>query len=94
MRTLNGKEVNVKNPVLCLNIILPSCGYSLYNGGAVELKLKVLEIYNTKLDERMERKKFVLERGLLNKKVVEAEKKRTKEEREIHHNMRVFARCS
>lgn len=34
-----------------------------------ELKLKVLEIYNSKLDARAERKKFILERGLLDKKV-------------------------
>ena len=30
-----------------------------------ELKLKIIEIYNSKLDERERRKKFVLERGLL-----------------------------
>ena len=36
----------------------------------------------------MERKKFILERGLLERK----EKKRGKEEREIWNNMRVFAR--
>lgn len=44
-----------------------------------DLKLKVLEIYNSKLDGRAERKKFILERGLLERK----EKKRTKEEREV-----------
>ena len=53
-----------------------------------DLKLKVIEIYNTKLDGRAERKKFILERGLLDRK----EKKRSKEEREVYNNMRVFAR--
>jgi len=53
-----------------------------------DLKLKVIEIYNSKLDARAERKKFILERGLLERK----EKKRSKEEREIANNMRVFAR--
>lgn len=53
-----------------------------------DLKLKVLEIYNSKLDARIERKKFILERGLLERK----EKKRSKEEREVYNNMRVFAR--
>ena len=42
----------------------------------------------SKLDARLERKKFILERGLLERK----EKKRGKEEREIWNNMRVFAR--
>ena len=53
-----------------------------------DLKLKVLEIYNSRLDARMERKKFILERNLLERK----EKKRAKEEREINNNMRVFAK--
>lgn len=53
-----------------------------------ELKLKVVEIYNSKLDARLERKNFILERGLLHKK----EKKRTKEEMEIVNTMKVFAR--
>ena len=53
-----------------------------------ELKLRVLEIYNSKLDARAERKRFILERGLLERK----ERKRGKEEREIWNNMRVFAR--
>ena len=53
-----------------------------------ELKLKVVEVYGSKLDARSERKRFILERGLLERK----EKKRGKEEREIWNNMRVFAR--
>ena len=31
----------------------------------IDLKLEVLKIYNFKLDERERRKKFILERGLL-----------------------------
>ena len=30
-----------------------------------DLKLKVLDIYNRRLDERVKRKEFVIERGLL-----------------------------
>lgn len=53
-----------------------------------ELKVKVLQIYNSKLDARAERKRFIVERGLLEHR----EKKRTKEERQIEESMRVFAR--
>jgi transcriptional adapter 2-alpha len=52
------------------------------------LKLKVLEIYNSKLAQRLERKEFILSRGLLEKRT----EKRTKSEREAYNNMRVFAR--
>eukprot|EP00808_Paulinella_micropora_P024718 g29535.t1 len=55
-----------------------------------ELKLKVLEIYNSKLDARVERKTFILDRGLLDQR--KPHEKRTKEEREVYNNMRVFAR--
>lgn len=34
----------------------------------IEMKLKVLDIYNIRLDERIKRKKFVIERDLLNLK--------------------------
>jgi len=34
----------------------------------IDLKLKMIEIYNTKLDERQARKKFILGRGLLDTK--------------------------
>lgn len=33
-----------------------------------EMKYKVLDIYNIRLDERMKRKKFVIEKDLLNLK--------------------------
>merc|ERR1711865_85155 len=58
-----------------------------------DLKLKILEIYNSKLDERAARKKFTLERGLLDFKRLQAfERKRSKEEREITQQMRLLAR--
>ncbi|CAE7832749.1 ADA2, partial [Symbiodinium sp. KB8] len=58
-----------------------------------ELKLKVVEIYNAKLDERERRKRFVLERGLLDFKARLAdERRRPREEREIRNMLRPFAR--
>ncbi|KAF9583553.1 Transcriptional adapter ada2, partial [Lunasporangiospora selenospora] len=58
----------------------------------VDLKLMVLEIYNAKLAKRLERRKFVFERGFLEYKKNQAqEKKRNSREREILGSMRVFA---
>jgi len=58
-----------------------------------ELKLRVLEIYCAKLDERERRKRFVLERGLLEHKRLQAvERRRPKEERELYDSLRPFAR--
>ncbi|KAG0048462.1 Transcriptional adapter ada2 [Gryganskiella cystojenkinii] len=58
----------------------------------VELKLMVLEIYNTKLSKRLERRKFVFDRGFLEyKKNQTMEKKRSSKERDIINNVRVFA---
>ncbi|KAI9914682.1 hypothetical protein PsorP6_007669 [Peronosclerospora sorghi] len=58
-----------------------------------ELKLKVIQIYNRKLEKRMERKKFVVERGLLDYKLHQhTERKRPKEERELLAQVRPFAR--
>lgn len=57
------------------------------------LKLKIIEIYNSKLDERERRKKFVLERGLLDYKKHQAiERRRPKDEREIYNRLKCFAR--
>lgn len=57
------------------------------------LKLRILEIYCHKLDERERRKKFVIERGFTNVKVrQEIEKKRSKDEKELREKLRVFAR--
>jgi hypothetical protein len=49
-----------------------------------ELKLKIIEIYNAKLDERERRKAFVIERGLLDyKRLLAVERRRPREEREV-----------
>lgn len=59
----------------------------------IELKFKVLDIYNARLDERIKRKKFVIERNLLDfKKQYQQDRTRTKEEKEIYNLMKVFAR--
>ena len=59
----------------------------------IELKNSVIELYNARLDERNRRKKFVIERGLLNlKQVQKFEQKRPKDEREIINRMKIFAR--
>mmetsp|Transcript_2987 Transcript_2987/g.6995 ORF Transcript_2987/g.6995 Transcript_2987/m.6995 type:complete len:516 (-) Transcript_2987:223-1770(-) len=58
-----------------------------------ELKAKILEVYNWKLDERGRRKAFLLERGLLDFKRHQAqERRRSKEERDLWGQMRPFAR--
>eukprot|EP00188_Purpureofilum_apyrenoidigerum_P001632 Plantae.Rhodophyta-Purpureofilum_apyrenoidigerum.ctg19165.p1 GENE.Plantae.Rhodophyta-Purpureofilum_apyrenoidigerum.ctg19165~~Plantae.Rhodophyta-Purpureofilum_apyrenoidigerum.ctg19165.p1 ORF type:complete len:507 (+),score=106.23 Plantae.Rhodophyta-Purpureofilum_apyrenoidigerum.ctg19165:49-1569(+) len=56
-----------------------------------KFKAKILEIYNKKLEERIERKEFVLARKMLDIKAVQAEK-RPREEKELRDKMKVFAR--
>ena len=57
------------------------------------MKKKILEIYNKRQDERIKRKKFVIERGLLDlKKQSVIDRTRTKEEKEIYNVLKVFAR--
>lgn len=59
----------------------------------VRLKESVIELYNARLDERIRRKKFVIERGLLDlKSVQKTERKYSKEEREIVNKCKIFAR--
>ncbi|SBS94666.1 transcriptional coactivator ADA2, putative (ADA2), partial [Plasmodium ovale curtisi] len=58
-----------------------------------ELKLQVLEIYNSKLDERIYRKRTVIERGLLDtKSQLQKDKKRTKEEKELYTALKPLSR--
>ena len=58
-----------------------------------ELKLQVVKIYNQKLSERDRRKRFVIDRGLVDfKKQVALDRRRSKEEREIVAKLRMFAR--
>jgi transcriptional adapter 2-alpha len=59
----------------------------------IDLKVMVLDIYNSRLDRRMERKKLIFERRWLDFKRMQAiERKRQKEEREIYNKTRVFCR--
>lgn len=59
----------------------------------IKLKENVLELYNARLDERIRRKNFVIERGLLDlKNVQRTERKYSKEEREIVNKCKIFAR--
>ncbi len=61
----------------------------------IEFKEKMLNYYNQKLDERIERKNFVLDRGLLDLKRLQQkgmERRKNKEERDIMNAFKVFAR--
>lgn len=59
----------------------------------IELKLKVIEIYNSKLDERIYRKKIIISRGLLDAKAIQQrERKYTGEEKELYNILRPFLR--
>ena len=58
-----------------------------------ELKLTMLDIYNTTLDRRLERKKFLFQRKLIDIKRQQAiDKKMDKETREMYFKYRVFAK--
>lgn len=58
-----------------------------------ELKLKVLDIYNAKLDERILRKRVVIERGLADwRKVQQSGKKKSKEEADLRNLFRLLVR--
>ena len=55
--------------------------------------MKILEIYNIRLDERIKRKNFVIERDMLDlKKQNTLDRIRTKEEKEIYNLLKIFAR--
>ncbi|KAI8818630.1 uncharacterized protein EV422DRAFT_551231 [Fimicolochytrium jonesii] len=58
-----------------------------------ELKMAMFDMYNSALDRRAERKKFILDRNIVDfRKVQQMEKKRSKEERELFQKLRVFAK--
>jgi len=58
-----------------------------------ELKTQILRIYNAKLEEREKRKRFVIDRGLVDFKAAQAaERRRNKEERDLVARMRIFQR--
>lgn len=54
------------------------------------MKFRLIDIYNHKLTERIKRKRFVIERKLLDiKEQLRLDKTRTKEEKEIYNLMKV-----
>lgn len=58
-----------------------------------ELKLLILHIYNEKLTLRAERKRLIINDGLLDYKTNNAiDKKRSKEEKELYNKIKAFAR--
>jgi transcriptional adapter 2-alpha len=59
----------------------------------MELKMTIMEIYNSRLDARVERKRIIFEHKLLEyRKNAAADKKRTKEERDLLNKAKPFAR--
>ena len=60
----------------------------------LELKLKVLEIYNHRLDERERRKNFILQQGLLVRNKDDNKRKWGREEKELHKKLDIFQRFS
>ncbi|KAG9092295.1 Transcriptional adapter ada2, partial [Ceratobasidium sp. 370] len=60
---------------------------------SLELKLALLDMYNERLDARVEAKAIVLERGLTDhKRIQQAERKRSKEDREFINKLKPLAR--
>mmetsp|Transcript_18920 Transcript_18920/g.28341 ORF Transcript_18920/g.28341 Transcript_18920/m.28341 type:complete len:677 (+) Transcript_18920:163-2193(+) len=58
-----------------------------------EIKIRVIEIYNTKLDEREKRKKFLVDHELLDYRKKQREDRRLPgDERDLVNRMRLFAR--
>lgn len=59
----------------------------------MELKLLVMNIYNSRLTSRADRKKIIFEHELLEyRRNTNRDKKRTKEERDLHNKAKPFAR--
>lgn len=60
---------------------------------SLKFKITMLEMYMQRVDKRLEAKAIIFDRGLLDyKKMQAADKKRPKEERELLHRLRPFAR--
>ena len=74
----------------------PGAGTNNASGEAdaeMELKMTVVDIYNSRLTSRMERKKILFEHHMLDyRKNMAHEKKRTKEERDLLNKVKPFAR--
>lgn len=63
------------------------------NETEIELKISILNIYNSRLTSRAERKRIMLEHGLLEyRHNVAQEKKRSKTEKELLNKLKAFAR--
>lgn len=59
----------------------------------VNLKMVIMNVYNTRLTARVERKKIIFEHQLLDyRKNTAVDKKRSKEERDLHNKAKPFAR--
>ncbi|GAA5958032.1 hypothetical protein JCM10213_001371 [Rhodosporidiobolus nylandii] len=59
----------------------------------LELKMAVLEMFNERYDKRMAAKEMIFDRGLINYKTMSAaERKRSKEERDLITRTKVFSR--
>ena len=59
----------------------------------VEQKLTALEIYNSRLERRTERKRTILSHSLLEyRKLAAADKKRTKDERDLFNKLKAYVR--
>jgi transcriptional adapter 2-alpha len=59
----------------------------------IRTKFRIIDIYNSKLDERIRRKDFVIDRKLLDlKEQNHIDRNRTKEEKEIYNMMKAFQR--
>ena len=65
------------------------------NEEIIEMKHKILEIYNARLDQRIRRKKMVIEHDLLDfQTIIRKEKQLNKDEKVIYNLMKPFARFS
>ncbi|BGP41060.1 Transcriptional adapter ada2 [Rhodotorula kratochvilovae] len=59
----------------------------------LELKLAILDMFNERYDKRMASKELIFDRGLINYKILSAaERKRSKEERDLITRTKVFSR--
>ncbi|GAA6002873.1 chromatin-binding transcription regulator ADA2 [Rhodotorula paludigena] len=59
----------------------------------LDLKLAILEMFNERYDKRMAAKELIFDRGLINYKILSAaERKRSKEERDLIMRTKVFSR--
>ena len=69
--------------------------YSDDNEEDLKFKYDIINLYNSRLDERIKRKNFVIERGILDEKKTYKymnEKKKTQMEKDIFNALKIFAR--